>query len=84
MELLRSLLEKQYITVTKDMAQGRQKYRRPERRKVTTEKKSKQRVYDDYVARNSEMAAETGKREPYHLTYARKMKGKENEQKRDQ
>lgn len=83
MELLKKPFGKKYITVTEDISQGRHKYGRPERSIVTTEKKSKQRVYDDYVTRNSALAEETGRREPYHLTYARKEKERENDQKRD-
>jgi len=47
---------------------------RPERRRMLTEKMSKQKVYDDYVIQNNEYAQRTGAREPYHLTYVKKVK----------
>lgn len=66
------------------MDRGGSRTDRPERRTVEKEQVSKQRMYDDYTTRKNSYATETGRREPYHLTYARKMKEKEeNDKTRD-
>lgn len=55
---------------------------RPERRYVKREQEGKQRMYDDYTKRSSAYAQKTGRREPYHLTYMKKIKEQENESNR--